>query len=178
MPINCFMKRNSKIRFLVQAAIIAALYAVLTHLQNILLPGLTSGAIQFRSTEAMCVLAFFTPAAIPGLTLGCLVFNLTSGYALPLDFLLGSLASLLSALGMWYCRNIKILKFPLLGMLFPVLFNAVIVGWELTVYIGDAFHVNALYVAAGEAAVISTLGTVLYFAIKSRNLDKRIFSLT
>ena len=70
------MKKRSA-RFVVHAAVIAALYAVLTHLQNILLPGSASMAIQMRISEALCVLAFFTPAAIPGLSIGCLVFNLT-----------------------------------------------------------------------------------------------------
>ena len=75
-----FVRRQenmNKTRYLTQAAIIAALYAVLTHMQNLLLPGTTSWAIQMRISEAMTVLAFFTPAAIPGLSLGCLVCNLT-----------------------------------------------------------------------------------------------------
>ena len=62
---------------MVHAAIIAALYAVLTHMQNLILPGSASWAIQMRLSEALCVLAFFTPAAVPGLTIGCLLFNLT-----------------------------------------------------------------------------------------------------
>ena len=90
------MKFN--IRFLAHGAILAAAYAALTHLQNLLLPGSASWAIQFRAAEALCVLAFFTPAAIPGLTLGTLLFNITYAQALPLDFLLGSLASFLAAL--------------------------------------------------------------------------------
>ena len=65
-------------RYLVQAAIIAALYAVLTHMQNLLLPGSATWAIQMRISEALCVLAFFTPAAVPGLSLGCQLFNLTN----------------------------------------------------------------------------------------------------
>ena len=80
----------NKTRYLTQAAIIAALYAVLTHMQNLLLPGTTTWAIQMRISEAMNVLAFFTPAAIPGLSLGCLVFNLTYAGTLPLDFLVGT----------------------------------------------------------------------------------------
>ena len=78
-----FMKRRS--HYLARAAIIAALYAVLTHMQNILIPNSATMAIQFRASEALCVLALFTPAAIPGLTLGCLIFNLISG-ATALDF--------------------------------------------------------------------------------------------
>ena len=68
---------RKRTRILAHGAIIAALYAVLTHMQNILLPNSASMAIQFRAAEALCVLAFFTPAAIPGLGLGCLLFNIS-----------------------------------------------------------------------------------------------------
>ena len=162
-------------RYLTQAAIIAALYAALTHLQNLLLPGTASMAIQFRASEAMCILAFFTPAAIPGLTLGCLLFNLTSGMALPLDFLVGSLASLTAAAGMWYLRNLKIGKLPVLGLTLPALTNALLVGWELTVYIGGGFWLNALYVALGELGVLFTLGIMLYFALSRPQVRAQIF---
>ena len=162
-------------RYLTQAAIIAALYAALTHLQNLLLPGTASMAIQFRASEAMCILAFFTPAAIPGLTLGCLLFNLTSGMALPLDFLVGSLASLTAAAGMWYLRNLKLGKLPVLGLTLPALTNALLVGWELTVYIGGGFFINALYVALGELGVLFTLGIMLYFALSRPQVRAQIF---
>ena len=168
------MKKKS-VRNLAFSAIIATLYAALTHAQNLLFPGSASMAIQFRASEALTVLAFFTPAAIPGLTLGCLLFNLTSGMALPLDFLVGSLATLGAALAMWYTRNWKIKGLPLFGLLMPALFNALLVGWELTVYIGGGFAVNALYVAVGELGVLLTLGILLYFALRKRHLDTRIF---
>ena len=132
-------------------------------------------AIQFRVSEALCVLAFFTPAAIPGLTIGCLLFNLTFSGALPLDFAVGSLATFLAAWGMWLTRRITVKKLPLLGLVLPALTNALLVGWELTMYIGGGFWLNALYVAIGEAAVLLTLGIVLYTAIKKRGLDKRLF---
>lgn len=166
---------NQKVRRLVQAAVIAALYAALTHAQNLLLPGSASMAIQFRASEALCVLAFFTPAAIPGLTLGCLVFNLTSGMALPLDFLVGSLASLLAAWGMWLSRKITVKGLPVLGLTLPAISNALLVGWELSVYIGGGFWLNALYVAIGELAVLLTLGSALCCALKSRGLDQSLF---
>ena len=117
----------NKTRYLTQAAIIAALYAVLTHMQNLLLPGTTTWAIQMRISEAMNVLAFFTPAAIPGLSLGCLVFNLTYAGTLPLDFLVGTLATFLAALAMWKTRNVKIGKLPLLGLVMPAVTNAFLV---------------------------------------------------
>ena len=166
---------TKKPRHLAHAAIIAALYAVLTHMQNALLPGSANMAIQFRASEALCILAFFTPAAIPGLTLGCLVYNLTSGMALPLDFLFGSLATFLAAWAMWRMRKLTIAGFPLPGMLMPAITNALLVGWELRIYIGGSFGINALYVAIGELAVLLTLGSALYYALKVRNLHLRLF---
>ena len=166
---------NQKVKFIVRAAIIAAMYVVLTHLQNILLPGSASMAIQFRVSEALCVLAFFTPAAIPGLAVGCLLFNISSAGALPLDFLVGTAASALAAAGMWLTRKVTIRSFPLPGLLMPALFNAFLVGWELTHYVGGGFWLNALYVAIGEAAVLLTLGTSLYYTIHGRRLERVLF---
>lgn len=164
-----------KIRFMAHGALIAALYVALTHLQNLLLPGSASWAIQFRASEALCVLAFFTPAAIPGLTLGCMLFNLSFVGALPLDFLVGSLATLLATAGMYATRKIRIKTYPLLGLTFPALTNAFLIGWELSVYIGGGFWLNALYVAIGELAVLLALGTALYYALTTRNLHTRLF---
>lgn len=162
---------RNKIRTMTHAAIIAALYVALTHGQNMLLPGSASMAIQFRASEALCVLAFFTPAAIPGLTVGCLLFNITSGAALQLDFLVGSLASFLAVWGIWVMRKGN----PIPGLLMPALTNSLLVGWELTHYIGGGFWINAAYVAIGEAAVLLTLGLGLYAALKKNNLHRRLF---
>ena len=166
---------RQKTRHLTHAAIIAALYAVLTHMQNILIPNSASMAIQFRVSEALCVLAFFTPAAIPGLTIGCMVFNLTFSGALPLDWLVGSAATLLAAWGMWQSRELKVFGLPVLGLAMPAVTNAVLVGWELSVYIGGGFLINAVYVAIGELAVLLILGATLYSAVKIRKLDQRLF---
>ena len=160
-------------RYLAHAAIIAALYAVVTHFQNILLPGSATWVIQMRLSEALCILAFFTPAAPMGLAVGCLIFNLSYSAALPLDFLVGTIATYVAGKGMWLTRNWG--KFPLLGFLMPALSNAILVGWELTVYIGGGFRINALYVFLGEAAVLLVPGSALYFAMKKRSLDRRLF---
>ena len=166
---------KNRARRLAHSAIIAALYAVLTHMQNILLPGSATWAIQFRLSEALCVLAFFTPAAISGLTAGCLIFNLTYAAALPLDWILGSLATFTAAWTMHRLRKFRVLGLPVIGLLMPALTNAVLVGFELTVYIGGAFLLNGLYMAIGEAVVLLTLGTLLYTAIRRRHLDVRLF---
>lgn len=162
-------------RDLTCAAVIAALYVVLTVLQNILLPGSASLAVQFRISEALCALALFSPAAIAGLSVGCLIFNLTYAAALPLDFLVGTAATLLATLAMYALRKVRVWKLPLPALLMPAICNALLVGWELTVYIGEAFWFNALCVAAGEAAVVLVLGSALYLALEARGLGARIF---
>ena len=167
------MKNRS--RRLAHAAIIAALYAVLTHMQNILVPGSATWAIQLRLSEALCVLAFFTPAAVSGLSIGCLLFNLTFASALPLDPLVGTLATYLACQGMWLTRKLRLFGIPVLGLALPAVTNAFLVGWELTVYIGSGFWLNALYVAIGEAAVLLIPGALLYLAMKKRGLDQKLF---
>jgi uncharacterized membrane protein len=144
-------------------------------MQNILLPGSATWAIQLRLSEALCVLAFFTPAAIPGLAVGCLVFNLTFAAALPLDWLVGSVATFCAAWAMYRLRRVKYLGLPLIGLMMPAVSNALLVGWELTAYIGGGFRINALYVAIGEAAVLLIPGALLYRAIEKRKLQARLF---
>ena len=164
-------------RFITHSAIFAALYAALTYAQFLLFPESTSMAIQVRVSEALCVFAFFTPAAIPGLTLGCLLFNLTFAGTLPLDWLVGTLATLVAVGGMWLTRKVTVKGYPVLGMLLPAVTNAVLVGWELTYYIGEAsFWYNALFVALGELIALLVVGTVVFCAVKARGLDKKLFA--
>lgn len=168
------MKHNTQT--LTQGAIIAALYAVLTHLQNLLLPGSASWAIQLRLSEALMVLAFFTPAAAPGLTMGCLVFNIAYAAALPLDPVVGTLATYLAAKSMWLSRKCTFRGLPVPGLTMPALFNALLVGWELTAYIGQvSFPLNALSVAAGELAVLLVPGVMLYRLLDGHGLARRLF---
>ena len=167
--------RNKNVRFMTQGALLAALYAVLSYMQNLLLPGSASAAIQFRVSECLNVLALFTPAAIPGLTVGCILFNLNFAGALPLDILVGSAATALATGGMYLTRRVCIKGYPLLAMVLPALFNALLVGWELSFYIGGGFWLNAMYVAIGELAVMLTLGTALYYTFRLRRLDKHLF---
>ena len=158
------------------AALIGAMYFALTHLQNLLVPNSATWAIQFRASEALCVLSLFTPAAVPGLTIGCLLFNLSFAGALPLDFLVGSFATFLACGTMWLLKN-----HPLAALSMPAWFNALLVGWELTIYLGEttftmaAFWINALYVAIGELAVLYTLGWLLCCSLNRGRLAQRIF---
>lgn len=165
-----------KTKNITHAAIIGAMYFALTHLQNLLVPGSATWAIQYRASEALCVLALFTPAAVPGLTIGCLLFNLSFAGALPLDWPAGSFATFLA------CGSMRLLRrLPMLALSMPAWFNALFVGWELTIYLGQtsftmaAFWLNAMNVAIGELAVLYTLGWLLHRTMTRNGLARRIF---
>ena len=147
---------NKRIRFLTTSAMIAALYVVLTLLAGAL--GLSSGAIQVRFSEALCILPCFTTAAIPGLFFGCLIANFFTGTIW--DVVLGSLATLLGALGTYWLR-----KWPILAILPPIIANALVIPFvialasEMSLSSIDLF-VQALPVLAGFAATVG-LGEVI-----------------
>lgn len=166
---------NKKIINLVHGALIAAVYAAATYLSAGL--GIAYGPIQFRFSEALTVLSLFTPAAIPGLTIGCIIGNLSSPFG-AWDIVFGSLATLLAALFARKLRNIKIKELPLLSIVMPVIFNALIVGAEITLLMPTneanlaAFAVAALEVGAGELVVCLAGGIPIYHALKKTKIFK------
>ena len=165
------MRKNAKI--MTQGALIAAVYVILNLLQNAIFPNSTSMAIQYRAAEALCVLAFFTPAAISGLSVGCLLFNLIGyGAVMPWDLLFGTLGSLFAAWSMYILRKVQICKIPVLGLLMPPVFNGLLVGLSLHITYGLAFWLNAAYVALGELAVMLTLGIALYWLFERYKLKR------
>ncbi len=157
--------RNKKVLFISQAAMIAALYVVLTVLANAL--GLANYVIQVRFSEALTVLPFFTPAAIPGLTIGCVLSNLLTG-CLPLDIAFGSLATLIGAVGTYLLRNYK-----LAAPIPPILANTLIVPFILAYvyqFEGSIFYFM-LTVGLGELISCGILGMLLLGVLmKYRNV--------
>lgn len=117
-----------KSNYLARVGVIAAAYAACTLIALLFLGSLAWGPIQFRVSEALCVLALFTPAAIPGLTLGCVIANVMNivisgmGMLGMLDVVFGSLATFAGALFTWKMR-----RRPLVALAGPVLANALIV---------------------------------------------------
>lgn len=177
------MKTKSTL-FVVQAAVIAALYAVLTILQNTLLPGTASMAVQFRVSEVLTILAVFTPAAIPGLAVGCVIANISSLSVLgPYDMIFGSLASLLAAVLMYLLRNKRLFKLPVAAALMPALANGILVGFEIEFFfVEGGFHFGDFLlqgglVALGELGVLFVLGLPLARLIEKQGLDKKIFAI-
>ena len=166
------MKKN-QITALVSGAMIAAIYAAATYASAVL--GIAYGQIQFRFSEALTVLSVFTPAAIPGLTIGCILGNLSSPYGI-WDIVFGSVATLLAAVSARKLRKITVKGLPLLSIIMPVIFNALIVGAEITLLMPagegsfSVFLIAALEVGAGELAVCLLGGIPLFYAIRKTKL--------
>ena len=178
------MKRKS-VYFIAQAAIIATLYATLTVLQNVLVPGSAPAAVQFRVSEVLTILALYTPAAIPGLTVGCVLANISSVAVIgPIDMLFGSLASCIAAVLMYMLRRVRIFKLPVPAALMPALVNGLIVGFEIDFFIvgQGSFHLDDFIlqggcVALGELAVLFVLGLPLSRLLELRGIDKKYLQI-
>lgn len=159
--------------YTVQGALIAALYAALTYA----VAPLSFGATQFRISEALTILPVFTPAAIPGLAIGCVIANIGSPFG-PIDIVLGTLATLLAALMTRLTRNIRFKNIPLLSLIFPTLFNGIIIGAEIMMFTPEqagivGFLSCASGVALGEVVVCYTLGLLLFLGLeRTRVFDK------
>ena len=162
------LKRDLKNRRIAFGAITAALYVVLTAISAAV--GLSSGAIQFRISEALCILPAFTPAAIPGLAVGCFLSNLLAGGIL-LDAVFGTLATLLGGLGTYLLR-----KNRWLAGACPIIANMLIIPWVLRYGYGvpTPYWTLALTVGIGEFVCAGIGGQVLYTVIKKRKLDQFI----
>lgn len=158
------MKRNTTL-YLTRGALISALYVALTYVSAVL--GLSSGVIQFRISEMLCILPIFMPEAVLGLTVGCLLANLLTGAVL-WDIIFGTVATFLGAFGARLLRKIPE-KVKFIATL-PTLFsNAIIVPFVL-IYaydVPDAYFFLMLTVGIGELVCATVAGTVLYYTLKN-----------
>ena len=152
-------KNNLKnVYLLAYGAAIAAIYVTLT----MVFAPISFVPIQFRISEILCVLPFFTPAAVPGLFLGCFLANLFCGAAV-LDVVFGSLATLIGAAGSLYLGK----KSRWLVCLPPILANTVIIPWVLRYAYGstDLIPFAMVTVGVGEILAIGVLGNMLLFTL-------------
>lgn len=169
---------SARVQFLVQAAMIAALYTVLTLVAAML--NWAYGPVQFRFSEAMTVLPMFTPAAIPGLAVGCFLSNVWSNMGV-MDMIFGTLATLLAAVATRAARHVRVKGIPVLAPLPPIVCNALIVGLEITLvspggFLWPAFLANALSVGAGELVVCYVLGLPLAILLDRLDAENKLFS--
>lgn len=151
--------KNKSVLFMVHAAMIAAIYVVLT----ILFRPFSFGEIQVRIAEALTVLPVFTPAAIPGLFIGCLIGNILGGAILP-DIVFGSLATLIGAMLTYVLRK----QSRYLAVLPPILSNTLIIPFVLRYAYGVNLPIYWMMLTVGIGEVLScgVLGIILHSALQ------------
>lgn len=172
---------NNKLKEMVTAALLAALYLAL----GIAFAPIGYGPVQFRVGEALCMLAIYRKSAVWGLTLGCALTNfygfITMANILgPLDILFGTLATLIAALLSYALREKRIHGLPVAAALPPILVNAVVIGLELTFFMSgqfifSVFIVQAALVALGQTAAVGVLGLLLVQVLERTGLNELLF---
>ncbi len=151
--------KKTKIKFISQTSVIAAIYVVLTFVSSTL--GLSSGAIQIRFSEALTVLPMFLPSAVPGLFIGCLLSNLLTGCVI-YDIIFGSIATLIGAV-----LTRKLRKNLFFAILSPILSNAIIVPFVIKHAYGtpEGFLFIVVGVLIGEIISCGVGGYIVYKSI-------------
>lgn len=147
---------NSKIKDIVRISIIASMYIVFT-----IINPFSYNAIQFRISEILMILCFFRKDYSIGLILGCFISNLFSEIML-YDIIFGTLATVLACICMMFSKNIYV------SVIYPIIFNAIIVGFELYLAFQSPFLLNALYVFIGEATVM-IIGVLVFSRLRKNS---------
>lgn len=160
--------KNKKVLFLTHAAMIAAIYVVLT----LVFQAISFGEIQVRIAEALTILPAFTPAAIPGLFIGCIIGNIFGGSILP-DIIFGSLATLIGSCFTYLLRK----QNKYLAPLPPIISNTVIVPLVLKYAYGFKLPIAFMMLTVGIGEVIScgVLGMILYSSLEKHK--NKIFKI-
>lgn len=133
---------NNKIKDLVRLSLVATFYVVLT-----ILNPFSYDAIQFRISEILLFLCFFRKDYSIALILGCFIANIFSPMML-YDMFFGTLATALTCLCIIFSKHL------IVTIIYPILFNSILVGVELYLVYNTSFIINALYVGLGEMVVV------------------------
>ncbi len=155
---------NSKVKAVTLSSVTAALYIAI----SLIFAPVSFGPVQFRFAEALTVLCCFSPYYIVGLTVGCFIVNIIGPFGI-VDAVVGGVATLVSAVLVYYFRKKQIKGIPLVSLIFPVIINALAVGTEIYFTLSNTnlpFILTVLSVALGEAVSVFVLGIPLYFAVK------------
>jgi uncharacterized membrane protein len=170
---------NNKVRFITTTAMIAALYTAM----SFAIPALSFSQIQIRFAEILCLLPLISKKSIYGLVLGCFLTNLLGamlginllGY---LDAIIGTFATFIAAYMTYKFRNIRWFRLPILSSLMPVIFNGLIIGFELAfvfmpknILLGTI--INGSYVAIGEFVAVTIIGLFVYRMLEERKLIEK-----
>ncbi len=157
-------KNRKFIHTLTRSSAVAAVYIALTMFSAVF--GLSSGAIQLRLSESICLIPLLMPEAVPGLFVGCFISNLVSGAHI-LDTIFGSFATLIGA----YLGREVFLKFktPYWVSTLPTLISNMIIIPALLVFTygsEGSYLYFLITVGIGEFITASLLGTFIFSRLK------------
>lgn len=170
-----FSSLSKNTQKMVRASFIAAIYVLLC----IIFAPISFGVVQVRISEALTLLAVLCPEAIAGVTIGCFLSNMISGQ--PVDMIVGTIATLLAAIATYKLRNIRWKSLPILASLPPVIFNAIIIGIELTILysgINSAFPIyfaNMATIGLGQIISCCIVGLALIKLIEKNHVLHKLF---
>ncbi len=152
-----FTANGDRLNYWVRAAMIGAIYVVLT----LIFAPISYGMIQVRVSEMLMVLPYFTGAAVPGLFVGCMIANIFGGHGM-LDIVFGSLATLIAAYLVTKIEHKYLVPLP------PVIINAIIVGKILSIVLEMPFYLTAMWVGIGQVIACYGLGLPLLLFLEKR----------
>ncbi len=152
----------TRTKYLTHAAIIAAVYVVLT----IIFAPISYGQVQVRISEALTVLPYFTPAAIPGLFIGCIIANIYGGAGI-IDIIFGSLATLFAAFLSYKMPKKYLVPLP------PIIINAIVIGFVLNHVLGVPLFITMAWVGLGQ--LISCYGIGYPLMLLLERYEDKIF---
>lgn len=153
-----FSANGDRLNYWVRAAMIGAIYVVLT----LIFAPISYGMVQVRVSEMLMVLPYFTVAAVPGLFVGCMIANIFGGHGM-LDIVFGSLATLIAA------YLVTKIEYKYLVPLPPVIVNAIIVGQVLSIVLEMPFYLTAMWVGIGQVIACYGLGLPLLLFLEKRS---------
>lgn len=147
---------NNKIKDIVRLSIVSAMYVLFTVINPF-----SYNAIQFRISEILMILCFFRKDYSIALIIGCFISNFFSGFML-YDIVFGTLATALACLCIIFSKNIYV------SIIYPIIFNSLFVGFELSLITDVSFTLNALYVGIGET-VVMIIGLIIFVKLRNNN---------
>lgn len=144
---------NHKIKDIVRLSIVASMYIVFTVINPF-----SYSMIQFRISEILMLLCLFRKDYSYALIIGCFISNLFSEMML-YDILFGTLATILACICINFSKNLYI------SCIYPVIFNAVLVGLELSIAFKTPFLINLFWVGLGEL-VVMIIGCIIFTTLR------------
>ena len=153
-----YEEKGMSVKFITQAAVIAAIYVVLVVIFNYI-SFRTSAVQELRRHSQYCLTLHLQQSL--GLFVGCIIANILGG-AIVWDVVFGSIATLIGAIGTYLLR-----KHKWLAPVPPIVANTIIVPFVLKFAYGSEgmFAMFFVTVGAGEIIVCGIIGMILLYAL-------------